>query len=269
MHERVALDAADGAQPLVVLNGDFHWFDIGHDDFDRIEAEVTDTICLAGNVEAELGDPDVSAGCGCAYPDFVDDATVERSNTIMATLQATVAARPAAAARLAALPRLLRLRLGSTTVGVIHGDPVSLAGWRLAIENVTGRDPTDAATVRDWAQRGGVDAFACSHTCLPWVGVLGDTPVVNNGSGGMPNFRDRLYGLATRIAPAQRPAGDAVLAIEHADLRYEAIPLRYDGASWWARFSRAWPPGSAAMASYGERIRRGPDFTPAQAQVGP
>jgi hypothetical protein len=32
--------------------------------------------------------------------------------------------------------------------------------------------------------------------------------------------------MATRIAPADRPAGDAVLAIEHADPRYEAIPLR-------------------------------------------
>jgi len=67
--------------------------------------------------------------------------------------------------------------------------------------------------------------------------------------------------MATRIAPADRPAGDAVVAGEHAGLRFETIPLRYDQARWWTRFSRAWPPGSAAMASYGDRIQRGPDFS--------
>ncbi|MFN7751811.1 MAG: hypothetical protein ACK5TE_06045, partial [Pseudomonadota bacterium] len=42
------------------------------------------------------------AGCGCAYPDWVGDEVVERSNRILARLRSTVA--PRQQAELSALP---------------------------------------------------------------------------------------------------------------------------------------------------------------------
>ena len=269
LQARLAADARAGCSPRLVFNGDFHWFDTERDDFRAVQAGVMAHHALAGNVEAELAAPDAGAGCGCAYPEFVDDATVERSNAIMQRLQATAAANADIRAALAALPQVLRARVGDCAIGIVHGDPDSLAGWGLAVENLAARGgPTDGARVRDWARRADVDAFACSHTCLPWAATPGGVPVINNGSGGMPNFRGRLHGLATRIGHAAAPAPDAVFGIEARGLRFEAVPVRYDAGAWQARFERDWPPGSPAHRSYHARIMQGPAFEPGDALPG-
>lgn len=270
--ERVARDERAGLDPLLVLNGDFHWFDVDPGDFRAVQDRAMDQVPLAGNVEAELGDPDETAGCGCAYPDFVDDATVARSNAIMDRLQGTATTLDAGVRQtLAALPYVLRLHVGGRTIGVVHGDPDTLAGWALAVERLaprggtTGDGTTAGERVRDWARRAAVDAFACSHTCLPWTGRPGGVPVINNGSGGMPNFRGRLHGLAARVAPAGDAAPDAVVGIESHGLHFELVPIAYDHDAWRARFERCWPPGSPAHRSYFARITEGPAFEPADA----
>lgn len=256
---RVERDRGAGRHVRLLFNGDFHWFDRGHEDFRAIQHTVLRHDALAGNVEAELAAPDPAAGCGCAYPAFVDDAVVERSNAIMATLQETVGHLPEARQALAALPQVLRLRVSGRLIGIVHGDPDSLAGWGLAVENLAGNGgPTDGARVADWAARAGVEAFACTHTCLPWAGILGGIPVINNGSAGMPNFRGRLAGLATRIAPADDAAPDALYHAATDRVRLEAIPLHYDSDAWLERFKSAWPPGSPAHASYFGRLAGGP-----------
>ena len=267
IERRAAADATDGRVRLV-FNGDFHWFDIDPADFATVQRRVTRHAATAGNVEAELHAPDSAAGCGCAYPEFVDDATVERSNRIIEALRATASRTPGATAALAALPRLLRLEVAGATVGIVHGDPEALAGWGLAIEHVTGATATtDGGRVRDWARRAGVDAFASSHTCLPWAATLGGIPVINNGSAGMPNFRDRIDEvLVTRIARADEPAPDAAYAEVAGGLRLEAVPIAIDGPAWRARFARDWPHGSPAEQSYARRLHHGPAHTRADAR---
>lgn len=265
--------AADGAadRTRLIFNGDFHWFDIDTDDFATIQQRVMAHSALAGNVEAELAAPDAEAGCGCAYPEFVDDATVERSNRIIEQLRASATATPGVSDALSALPRLQRLAIGGATVGVIHGDPDALAGWGLAVERVNGSAPqqTDAATVSRWAAAAGVDGFACTHTCLPWAGTPGGIAVINNGSAGMPNFRGRVDEvLVSRIAPLDRPAPDALYCIRAGGLRYEAIPVPIDVAAWRRRFLTHWPPGSPAHASYYRRLSEGPAHRPADARPG-
>lgn len=260
---RAAVEAerAAGIDAALVFNGDFHWFDAEPDDFDRVQAAVLAEHALAGNVELELADPEPGAGCGCGYPDFVDDATVAYSNRIIERLKATARSRPGAADALAALPRLLRVRVGDTVTGVIHGDPESVAGWQLAVERVEDTErPLAADTVARWAAEGAVDAFACTHTCLPWAGRLGDVPVINNGSAGMPNFRGDPRALVTRIAPAGSTHPDALYAEEHAGTRWEAVAIPHDTRAWWQRFEHTWPAGSPAHASYADRILEGPPF---------
>lgn len=263
---RAAAEPA-GAAVSLVFNGDFHWFDADPDDFGYVHDTVLRHEALAGNVEAELAAPQAEAGCGCAYPDYVDDATVARSNRIIERLRATAAARAGARAALGRLPRLLRLEVAGAVVGVVHGDPESLAGWGLAVENRARRGgPTDAATVRAWARQARVDAFASSHTCLPWADTPGGVAVINNGAAGMPNFRGRREGLVTRIAAAADPAPDALYAVTAGGARLEAVPIAYDHAAWERRFLRTWPAGSPAHASYHRRIVEGPPFEPAEAR---
>jgi len=258
-------ERANGKRTAVVFNGDFHWFDAARDDFEAVHRAVLAEHAIAGNVEMELADPQPGAGCGCAYPEFVDEATVERSNRIIERLRAA-AANENVRNSLAALPRLLRLRIAGTTTGVIHGDPDSVSGWQLGYEcAVDTVSPLSEALVQRWARDAGVDAFACTHTCLPWAAAFGDVAVVNNGSAGMPNFHGDVRAVVTRIAAADSPHPDALYAVEHAGVRWEAVAVAYDHAAWCDRFLRTWPPGSPAHLSYFSRILHGPDHDRAAA----
>lgn len=261
IRRQIERERAGGTRVALVFNGDFHWFDACREDFTMIQDIVLAEHALAGNVELELAQPDPGAGCGCAYPEFVDDATVACSNRIIERLRATADAIPRVRDRLAALPRLLRLRVGDSVTGVIHGDPESVAGWQFAIEHVTDPErPLPPDRVAAWAVDARVDAFACSHTCLPWAARFDDTVVINNGSAGMPNFRGDPRVLVTRIAPLDAACPDALYAIEHKGIRWEAVAVAHDTDAWWQRFRETWPAGSPAHDSYAERILHGPAF---------
>ena len=246
-----------GAKALV-FNGDFHWFDVDPETFSHIDATVSKFHGLRGNVETEVATPVADAGCGCAYPDWVDDGTVERSNEIIERLRA--AAGDARA--LAALPMHCVARVGAARVGIVHGDAASLAGWGFAQETLsTSAGRLSARQAFDLAQ---VDVFASSHTCLPVLQRFGDSrAIVNNGSAGMPNFRGELYGVVTRISI--NPSDDALYRLECNDIHVEAIALRYDHAAWEKRFLELWPEGSPAHRSYYGRITNGPSYTVGQA----
>ncbi len=278
-----ARERRHGLRVTLVFNGDFHWFDTDPEDFARINEAVLAHRATLGNVEAELARPGEDVGCGCAYPDYVDDGTVARSNRIMEALQATAARWPEARQALAALPMHRTVRLGGRTVGIVHGDAESLAGWAFAAEALPPPDDdlretlgctqtpgTDHARLRRHFVAADVDVFACAHTCLPALRcyrVQGRrVAVVNNGAAGMPNFRDAPCGVITRLStrpeppPAQRLYGTRLGA-----LRIDALAVRYDHEAWLARFTRQWPPGSPAHASYVRRLTAGPPYLLAQA----
>ena len=246
-----------GAKALV-FNGDFHWFDVDPETFSHIDATVLRFHALRGNIETELAAPLADAGCGCAYPDWVDDGTVERSNEIIERL------RPAAgeARALAALPMHLVARVGAARVGIVHGDAASLAGWGFAQETLStfaGRLSAQAAF--DLAQ---VEVFASSHTCLPVLQRFGASrAIVNNGSAGMPNFRGERFGVATRISLFK--SADAIYSMETSGVFVEAIALRYDHTAWEKRFLELWPAGSPAHRSYYGRITNGASYDVGQA----
>jgi hypothetical protein len=264
----LALDAlleayeADRGSKALAFNGDFHWFDIDPADFRRVNETVLGFHATRGNIETELAAPEEGAGCGCAYPDWVGEATVEHSNRIMERLRATALASGASLPKLAELPMHLAARVGDATVGIVHGDAESLAGWGFAQEALVTTDG-NAAAAKAFAQAG-VDIFASSHTCLPVLQGFDDGAVlVNNGSAGMPNFRAMICGVATRISVSRNP--DALYSARCRDVWVEAIALSYDNRAWQERFLAQWPPGSDAHASYWERITRGPRYEVAQA----
>jgi len=257
-----ALDAvlalARRENATLVFNGDFNWFDIEPAEFERINQAVLGEVALRGNVETEIAGEAGGAGCGCAYPEWVGEAEVERSNEILAGLRETARIFPKLRSRLGGLPMHLVAQVGDLRIGVVHGDAESLAGWGFSQEAL--REHSERA--QGLLAQTGIDIFACTHTCLP---VMQDfaTPrgrglVVNNGAAGMPNFCGTRFGLATRIAPA--PSADALYGVCLGAIFVEAVAVPYDHDAWLASFDRVWPEGSPAALSYRKRIVSGPAY---------
>lgn len=250
----------------IVFNGDFNWFNADPKQFVLVNEGVLAHQAIRGNVETELA-RDEDAGCGCGYPEWVDDRSVDLSNCIMRRLKRTALQYPVWRARLAELPMYRVYSVGGLSVAVVHGDAESLAGWGFAQEAL-GRGAA-RERIRNWFVASRMDVFACTHTCLP---VLFDTGigerqglVVNNGAAGMPNFSGDPTGLVTRIATSPAERVETVYGCRVDGVFVDAVRLRFDVQAWLAEFTRCWPPGSAAEESYGRRLRSGPDYRSWQA----
>ena len=266
--ELLARTDAHGTQsPVLCFNGDFNWFNVAEREFAQINQRVLTNDAILGNVEAEFDSPADDAGCGCAYPDSVDEAVVERSNQIHRQLKATASRHDSLRQRIAQLPMFARYQVAGCRVGVVHGDAESLAGWRFDVAALG--DPSARPWLLSVFEQADVDLFASTHTCLPALRHIPLTAgrqgcVVNNGAAGMPNFKADLAGLCTRISTV--PSPHPVLYETRVAGAYVAlVPVRFDAERWRAEFLAQWPAGSAAWLSYFQRIIAGPAFTPAQA----
>lgn len=276
--------ARERSRVEVVFNGDFHFLDVDEEGFRRVGEVVARHRATRGNVETELSSVSDDAGCGCAYPDYVGDATVERSNAVMRRLRRTAEACPDTVLALTDLPRHLVVDVGGTRVAVLHGDPEHLAGWRLALEALEPGDEgvrawtgfrgtaTSAAQVEDWLDRGRVQVLACTHTGLPYMQSFspGGRPglVVNNGAAGLPSFAGLQAGVVTRISTDLAPPSDALYGAQLGSVRCDALPVRYDVTRHERDFLANWPPGSAAHASYRHRMAEGTPLLLEQAARG-
>lgn len=253
-------------KPTIIFNGDFNWFNIDDAGFRDLNLGVLAHHALRGNVETELNNIDASAGCGCAYPENVSDAEVEYSNRIMGKLQATAAKFPDITERLVALPMHLVAEVGGAKIGVMHGDAHSLAGWDFSREALS--SPSAMKSLQRDFVEANVNIFACTHTCLPAIKSVplanGQGLIINNGSAGMANFRGSTHGLITRIARSPyQLVGDGGLSrsgTRVGDLYVDLLRVDFDAAAWTQMFLSNWPEGSAAHASYFNRITRGPAF---------
>jgi hypothetical protein len=253
----------EGGPIDIVFNGDFHWFDATPEHFAEVNRRVAGHRLLRGNVEAELARAnDVGAGCGCAYPETVDEGTVERSNRILVRLRECVDTLPKVRDRLGALPMTHVAAIGGLRIGVVHGDAHSLAGWRFA------RDALDDPAARSWLEgvraASHIDVFASSHTCLPALRDFdldaGRLTIANNGAAGMPNFRGTTFGVITRIGFHPSPHRP-LYGFERDGVVVEALPVHYDQQRWLQEFVTIWPPGSPAHESYFGRLIDGPAFS--------
>jgi hypothetical protein len=268
-----ALDAveqlahAERASAAIVFNGDFHWFDAEPAWFAEIECGVMRHTALRGNIETEVARPnDVGAGCGCAYPESVDDGTVCRSNTILDVLRTAASD----GGRLAKLPMHLVAAIGRLRIGIVHGDATALAGWRFAHDALD--DPANAEWLDDVRRASRIDVFACTHTCLAALRNFGLSngrlTVINNGAAGMPNFSGTTFGLISRIATRPSPH-EPLYGTQRDGVFIDALALRYDTAAFRDRFLARWPVGSPAHASYFRRITHGPEYRIASARLVP
>ena len=253
-----AMARAEPGQVTLCFNGDFNWFNVDDAGFRAINERVLPHDAILGNVEAELGAASDTAGCGCAYPDSVAEAVVERSNQIHARLKRTAARHPALLARLDALPMVARYRVGDARIGVVHGDAESLAGWRFDAAHLD--DPDEHAWRTQSFAAAKVDIFSSTHTCMPAMRRFefnGVRLVANNGAAGMPNASGTRFGILTRIGTNPSPHA-GLYGHEVQGVRVDALAIQYDHAAWQHSFLANWPVGSAAWMSYFERIANGP-----------
>lgn len=270
----LALFEQEAGRKRLVFNGDFHWFDADPQRFAQVQQAVLAHTALRGNVETELAADPTSvqddAGCGCAYPDWVGDDVVQRSNRILARLRPAVTAKQRE--QLAALPMWLRADVGPLRLGLVHGDAQSLAGWGFAQEHL--KQAGHRERVRRWFAQAGVDAFASTHTCLPVFQPVmraegraegdGLAWVFNNGAAGMPNFAGDGAGLLTRVALSPPAPGLSRAGVQLRGVHVDALAVDIDAQAWQADFLAQWPEGTDAHASYFGRMARGPAYRPGE-----
>lgn len=256
-----AMAAAEPGPVTQVFNGDFNWFNRDAAGFTAINEAVLEHPALRGNVETELAGEDDAAGCGCAYPDSVDDADVERSNTMLEALRETARGLPRLRERLAALPMHQVAGVGGLRVAIVHGDCASLAGW--SYDESTLSDNKGLATLASHFASSRTRVIASSHTCLPVALKLatarGACLLFNNGAAGMPNFAGTQFGVITRIALTPAPAA-ALYGTVIDGVHVDALAVHYDHSQWQADFLANWPEGSAGHQSYFHRISHGPRY---------
>jgi len=246
-----------GRDPLVVLNGDIHWFDKTADNFLSIERRIERNgwVPLVGNVEAELRrQVDVGVGCGCSYPDCTDDASVSRSNRIHRMLSTAVQERPECKEPLIGRPPATTVDVCGIKVAITHGDEKLLGGWDCSGDSL--QDPVRQDELSRWMKRMGVRVLACTHTCAPVGIALEDGVVINNGATGLPNFEGQQFGIVSRIATTS--SDEWIFGTQLDGLFIEAVPVRYDHDAYLAWFDDLWSRLSPAAVSYRGRIIDGP-----------
>jgi len=257
-----ALAAAERGPVTLVFNGDFNWFNRDAAGFATVNETVLQHAALRGNVETELAGDDAAAGCGCAYPDSVDDADVERSNTMLGALRDTARGLPRLREQLAALPMHLVAEVGGLRVAIVHGDCESLAGW--GHDESALADKGGLATLAAHFVASKARIIASSHTCLPValkLAAAGKPCVLfNNGAAGMPNFAGTAFGVITRIGVTPAPAAAALYGTVIDGFDVDALAVHFDPRQWLADFLANWPEGSAGHQSYFRRISEGPRY---------
>jgi len=247
----------------LVFNGDFNWFDVDAESFTKVNETVLRHAAIRGNVETELAHDDDSDGCGCAYPDWVEDQVVSWSNQIMRRLRDSAREFPSVCQKLAALPMHLVAEVGGVRIAIVHGDAASLAGWSFSHEVLSSRSAD--VTLRKIFDEANVSLFASSHTCLPVVRTLArdgatNNAIINNGAAGMPNLHGTTFGLVTRIStrPTRLPSA---FGMQTNGLHVDLMKVDIDHSRWLTHFERNWPSDSPGSLSYRERIVNGPRFT--------
>jgi predicted phosphodiesterase len=262
LDEVLAYGAREKYSVRFCFNGDFNWFNVDAQGFEEVNSKVLEHLCLRGNVETEVAAGNAESGCGCAYPEWVDDKVVASSNTIMGRLAETARGFPRLCEKLAKLPMHLVAEVGELRVGIVHGDAESLAGWNFSQEELSQAEKS--GLLERCINQANVQIFACTHTGLPvcqdFDFTNGRCAVINNGAAGLPNFRDTRYGLMTRISTMPAPESTSLYGMRLKEVYVDAIPVHFDYRAWQISFLENWPPGSVAYASYFDRLTKGPEF---------
>lgn len=250
-----------GEKSIVVLNGDSHWFDKDEKTFYEIEDKIKKWIPMQGNVEMEMTRiSDIGVGCGCAYPECVDDESVERSNKIHGELKKIALNDKVLREELSLRPKVQIFSISDKKICVTHGDEKLLGGWGCSIDSLSSEKRQEE--LKEWMDKKNISVMAVSHTCSPVFigygkdgeenGEISEAAVINNGAAGLPNFNNGRYGIISRVS--RYKSKDAIYRTKIGDIYVEGIPVNYNVDKFVEWFDKIWEKGSAAEISYRGRI---------------
>ena len=201
----------------------------------------------------------MGAGCGCAYPDGVDEVFVNRSNRIAEALSvvakqyaknqgSSAPSRGLATANWPSLPMFAVREVAGQRVAIVHGDAWSLSGWEF---NQGFAHESIAAVCAE----AGVQLFFSSHTCEPAVLIdpHGRYGLLNNGTAGMPSVFNPPSGLVCRIGSQPHP-DKAILRWQFGTAWVEWLPVACQQPAFTELFLARWPQGTDANVSYRDRV---------------
>jgi hypothetical protein len=281
---KIISQRAKNENALVVFNGDFNFFNTTRETWDELNERVLtldgSELSILGNVEKSACSPLEYSGCGCNYPSYVGESVPRWADEIVAKLhQAAQSSSSSIGKKLLELPDFRVIKFGGERIGIIHGDFENIAGWKLSLEslyplNTRVRNllnvPASEISSPEYVQKGFQDAdislLCCSHTCVPFAqrisfhtgnGRHQKGAIFNNGAAGIPNFRNNLFGVMTRISVDTSPPLDSLWGGPVGNIRVDAVPIRYDIFGFAKLFATLHAQGSAASLSYGSRIQRG------------
>lgn len=249
------LSLVESKKPLLIFNGDIHWFDVLEKDFLEIEKIIEKDIKLLGNVEYELFSNNSNLGCGCNYPTTVSDDVVERSNIIHSIMKKNIK-NYNILENIKKREKTIVINYKNKKIAITHGDEKNLAGWDCSRENLTNYDRRKELS--NWFEKNNIDILATTHTCLPIVSKFNKSILINNGSSGMANIKNETYGLITRIASNSH--SDSVFSVKIDDIFVELVKINFDLASFLEWFDNIWDSSSPASMSYRNRIINGTEL---------
>ncbi|MBG9980552.1 hypothetical protein [Facklamia lactis] len=246
---------------ILVFNGDFHWFDYRPEDFNYIQKNVNNNYAIWGNVEKELvRKNDVGLGCGCAYPNSINDIVVDRSNEIHQQLKRNKIINT----KINNLPSTLTFNINEFKIGITHGDEKYIAGWDCSLEKL--KQIERQKEIIKWMKFYDIDILATTHTCGTAFLYSDDHQKIisNNGAAGMPNFKGTNFGLSTRISISNRnkhAVYSQSITKNNQKIYVELVPIQYSQNKYIKWFDSIWPKGTSAEKSYRNRIIKGPNIT--------
>jgi hypothetical protein len=127
--------------------------------------------------------------------------------------------------------------------------------------------------LEDFERVGNSDIIAVTHTCLPFIqdfqnrSTLRHHLLINNGSAGMPNFSNQLFGVISRISNVgSHPNALYGTRVEGTSTIVEALRVPYSHSQFCEYFKQNWDSQSPAYVGYWNRINHGPVFSIPQAQ---
>lgn len=250
--EKIKEFASFENKPLIIFNGDIHWFDIIEEDFLKIENVIKDDIKLLGNVEYELIRKTNDLGCGCNYPESTSDGIVERSNIIHSLMKKNIKDINILN-DISSRKKTLCINALGKKIAITHGDEKNMAGWQCSFENL--HNIKRQEELESWLTENKIDMFVTTHTCLPVIKNFAKSFIFNNGSSGMGNIKDSHYGLFVRIAKTSHK--EAIVSKKIDDVYIELVKIDYDLDKFVTWFDKVWEKDSPASISYKNRILNG------------
>lgn len=147
------------------------------------------------------------------------------------------------------------IQISNQKIAITHGDEQKFGGWECSRENLSRIDRQEE--LNKWFKENNIDILATTHTCSPAALKIENGIVINNGASGMPNFKNKIYGLITRISLYK--SDKAIYREKIKNLFVEAVTVKYNIEKFLKWFDNLWTIGSEASLSYRDRIVNGPD----------